>query len=603
MIDFASQSIFKDARLKGFKHVLIDEFQDTDPQQDIMIRALRETEDAKLVLVGDPKQAMYRFRHADLTLVAGYVTQSRASNADIALNVSFRTRAALMDRVNSLFARVWKNGLGMGKRMEGLKFEPLSVPEAPERELGTVPPFTVLLSVRKKRGDNARERLDESLARTFARCVREERTIWDKGQRCLRPVRWKDFAVLTPTRSEYEILEAAFEKEGVPVAFEKSMSYFSRGEIIDVVNTLKTAAFPDDETALGGWLASPFSGVPQSEVQACLQASVSASLRDVVRERLPLAAERLSHMRRLGSLKGPSAVLSCLLEDRKWLASFGAAQRLRIIGNVTRAITVARQYENGVSPSLTGCAQWLDAALRTGRAIEESEWMESDADAVRVMTVHASKGLEFPVVAVMRMERGPRGKIPTTVAASKLMGVALSDMPDMMKSKGGEEVFENEVFENEAFDDEEFDDEEFGDEEFEARSLKWERALEAQSELEESTRLFYVAATRAQDSLILCGVVSGEGERRVKNDSWLSWTLDWLAEEQDCDWRDLGFPLIYAEPQEARILPLFHEKEPKDERKDEREGDMPIRLGDTSLSLALEMSEAEIIKTPNQVVE
>jgi ATP-dependent exoDNAse (exonuclease V) beta subunit len=574
MIDFASQSILKDARTKGFKHVLIDEFQDTDPQQDIMIRTLREKEGAKLFLVGDPKQAIYRFRHADLTLFADYVSQSRASNSDVTLDVSFRTRAALMERINSLFARVWKDGLGVGKRMEGLKFEPLSVPELPERQLATVPPFTLLLSVKKGRGDNARERLDVGLARMFARHVKEGRTIWDKERRCLRPVRWKDFAVLTPTRGEYEILEAAFEEEGVPVVFEKSMSYFSRGEVVDVVNTLRVAAFPDDETALGGWLASPFSGVPQQEVQACLQ--TSAPLPGVVRERLPAAAQRLSYIRRLGSLKGPSAVLSYLLEDRRWLASFDAAQRLRVVGNVTRAIAVARQYENGVSPSLAGCAQWLDTALRAGRAIEEPEWMEPDADAVRVMTVHASKGLEFPVVAVMRMERGSRPRILTTVVASKHMGVALSDMPDMMKPDADEKDPE-------------------GEPEVKMYSLKWERALEAQSELEESTRLFYVAATRAQDSLILCGVVNEEdgGERTVKNDTWLSWTLDWLAAERDCDWRDLaGPPLVYAESQEPpskelSILPLFGENETENELEGELGNSMPLSMSLPGADIAL----------------
>jgi ATP-dependent exoDNAse (exonuclease V) beta subunit len=555
MIDFASQSILKDLRRKGFKHVLIDEFQDTDPLQDMMIRRLREKEGAKLFLVGDPKQAIYRFRHADLTLFADYVSQSRASGADIALDVSFRTRFALMERINFLFARIWKDGLGVGKRMEGLKFEPLSVPELPERQLAAVPPFTLLLSVKKERGDNARERLDLGLARMFVRWVEEGRTVWDKERRCLRPARWRDFAVLTPTRSEYETLEAVFEEEGVPVAFEKSMSYFSRGEIVDVVSTLRTAAFPDDETALAGWLASPFSGASQREVQACLQGSVSASLRDVLAERLPAVADRLSYLRRLGILKGPSAILAHLLEDRKWLASFDAAQRLRIVGNVTRAITVARQYENGVSPSLAGCAQWLDTALRSGRAIEEPGWMEPDADAVRVMTVHASKGLEFPVVAVMRMERGPRDRPPATLAPSKHMGVALSDMPDMMKGDP-----ENEV---------------------KAHTLRWERALEAQSELEESTRLFYVAATRAQDSMILCGMVreDKEGDRTVRNDTWLSWTLNALAEEQGCDWRDLSAPpLVYAESQEPRV------KEPP--LSGPWRTDMPIPLPAADVALA-----------------
>ncbi|MCL2010996.1 MAG: UvrD-helicase domain-containing protein, partial [Synergistaceae bacterium] len=521
MIRFAAQSVKNGSRPKGFRHVLIDEFQDTDPLQDAMIRALREKEGAKLFLVGDPKQAIYRFRHADLTLFADYVLQSRELGSDVNLDVSFRTRSSLMRTLNSLFAHIWRDGLGTG-RMANLKFEPLSVPDQPdqpdqpERELAAVPPFTLLLSVRKGReAGAARERLAAALAGMMAGFVEEGRAVWDKENRCLRPMSWRDIAVLTPTRGEYGVLEAAFEKRGIPASFEKNRSYFSRGEVTDVVNVLRAAAFPDDETALAGWLSSPFSGVSQREAVDCLRARASSahSLGEVLSESLPDAAERLSYLRRVGSLKGPSAVLSRLMEDRRYLAYFEPSQRFRVAANVNRAISSARQYERDVSHSLAGCAQWLDSALRAGAPAEEPDWMGEDADAVRVMTVHASKGLEFPVVAVMRMERPSRGrgKPGVSVTASKTLGVAFSDMPD---ERGAGQAGQNPV------------------------SMRWERALSAQSELEESQRLFYVAATRARDSLILCGV-PGEDAKGVKNmgkDSWLSWTADWLAEEEGPDW-------------------------------------------------------------------
>ncbi|MDR3230070.1 MAG: UvrD-helicase domain-containing protein, partial [Synergistaceae bacterium] len=108
MIHFAARSIEANDEAKGFLHVLIDEFQDTDPLQNSMIRALQAKEHAKLFLVGDPKQAIYRFRHADLTLFADTVLESRLSGSDIALNVSFRTRESLLRPINSLFARVWR---------------------------------------------------------------------------------------------------------------------------------------------------------------------------------------------------------------------------------------------------------------------------------------------------------------------------------------------------------------------------------------------------------------------------------------------------------------------------------------------------------------
>jgi ATP-dependent exoDNAse (exonuclease V) beta subunit len=515
LIRFAALSIREDPRKKGFRHVLIDEFQDTDPLQDAMIRALREKEGAKLFLVGDPKQAIYRFRHADLTLFADYVLRSRASGSDVSLDVSFRTRAALLERLNALFAHIWKDGLGSGDRMRSLKFEPLSAPpgncesaNAPERELSSIRPLTVLLSVKEGRETlSARERLAERLARLFRGWVEDGETVWDKRERRLRPVRWRDFAVLAPTRGAYDVLETVFEKEGVPAAFSKSMNYFARGEVTDVINTLRAAAFPeDDEAALAGWLASPFSGVSQEEVRSFLQTLAKARAQKKSRETpffrlmeecLPEAAERLIRLRRTGALRGPSAVLSRLMEDRRWLSVFDAAQRLRVLGNVARATAAARQYENGVSVSLAGCAQWLDTALRAGKPAEEPEWLDENADAVRVTTIHAAKGLEYPVVAVMQMERGIRNRASSAaLAASKNMGVALSDIPDRIKPEA----------------------------EVKPLSLKWERALAEQGELEESARLFYVAATRAQDALILCGVVSEDkqGEISAKEDSWFS---------------------------------------------------------------------------------
>ncbi len=543
MIHYAAQSIRTDERRKGFKHVLVDEFQDTDPLQNSMILALRNKENAKLFIVGDPKQAIYRFRHADLTLFADTLLRSRLEGDAVSLDVSFRTRDALLQPINALFARIWKEGLGAGERMGRLKFEPLSAPGSspfPDREFATVPPYGLLLSVKKGLQDNqSRERLAQALVNTFARYVEEGRTVWDKRERRLRPVCWRDFAILTPTRSEYGILETAFERAGIPAVFEKSMSYFSRGEVGDVINTLRAVAFPRDETALAGWMASPFSGISLEEAVMCLKTHAGAvrnapgtSLYSVLEERLPETTSRLRYLRHLGSLKGPSSVLSTLLEDRTWLASFEVAQRLRIVSNIDRAIAVARQYENGISASLAGCAQWLDTALRTGKTIEEPEWMDEETDAVHVTTIHAAKGLEFPVVAVMRMERGVGGEPPATVSPSKKMGVALSDIPDMMKSNS-----ENSEQQAER-------------EEIKPYSLRWERALSAQSELEESTRLFYVAATRAQDALLLCGIVSEnkDGEQNVKDDSWLSWTLSWLAEEHQCGWQDLqGPPITFVE--------------------------------------------------------
>lgn len=549
LIRYAAFSIQNDERAKGFKHILIDEFQDTDPLQDSMIQALRCKEKANLFIVGDPKQSIYRFRHADLTLFADYMLLSQKSDAQVTLDVSFRTRNALLTSLNSLFSYIWKEGLGIGKQMKRLRFEPLSSPllAPPERELSTLPPFNILLAVQKgRKKSDFQKQLAEELAKTLLTYYHEGRTVWDKKEQCLRPLRWSDCAVLTPTRSEYPILEKALEAAGIPVIFEKSMSYFTRGEVTDIVNTLRAAAFPRDETALAGWLSSPFSGLSQSESNECLKTYAAERrlnnifLYDLLSEQFPKAAEKLLYLRNIGYLQGPSALLSYLLKDRRWLDTYPDSQRNRVVANINRAITVAIQYENGVASSLTGCAQWLDATLRSQKEIEEPQCFDETYDAIRVTTIHASKGLEYPLVVLMRTESGhERKKNSSSLLPSKNMGIALSDIPDMISSDTPEIPC----------------------------SLKWEEALSFQGEIEESARLFYVAATRARDSLILCGIVSSteKEELKLSETSWLYWTFSWLAHERSCDWKDLkGPPLVFIneapEENNTLLMPLLKNK-------------------------------------------
>ena len=176
MILHAREAVEDVRASRGFRHILVDEFQDTDPLQFSMLETLREREGAGLFAVGDPKQSIYRFRHADPALFARTIAED---DVRVELNVSFRTRAALLKRINALFAHIWASGLGAAEGMEGLAFDPLSPVEAPpERGAGTLSPFSVLLSLRRERGERpARERLARALAARIAGAVRSGQTV------------------------------------------------------------------------------------------------------------------------------------------------------------------------------------------------------------------------------------------------------------------------------------------------------------------------------------------------------------------------------------------------------------------------------------------
>ena len=501
---------------KPFRHILVDEFQDTDPLQFEMIEALAgpgEAEGACLFAVGDPKQSIYRFRHAEPALFAR--TIARASRR-VELDVSFRTRASLLAQINGLFSHVWANGLGASGDMARLKFEPLSPAAAPpERDAGTVPPLSVLLAVKADEGiEEMRKALARELARRIAAWVREGRTVWDKGAGALRPVRYGDFAVLVEKRKSHELVEEALTAEGVPSLQDRSRGYFARGEVGDVICLLRAAADGEDETALAGWLLSPFSGVPEDEALRCLEAAPKGeSLAAAVASRLPDAFGTLTRLSRIGRQLGPAALLSQLDRDRRWLERYVPRDRLRALRNVRHALSIARAFQRGETSSLTACADWMAHALRRGVVMEEPAWRSPGADAVLLSTIHASKGLEYPI-AILFDASSQKGGGGAALRPSRDLGLTFSALPDDADSSS-------------------------------LTGAKWEALLSARGEREEDLRLFYVAATRARDALLCCGLAlqDKEGALSPLKGSWTELLLEYLKGQGRCG-EDLTGPDI-----------------------------------------------------------
>ncbi len=495
---------------RTFRHILVDEFQDTDPLQFGMIETLRREGVRSLFAVGDPKQSIYGFRHAEPSLFAEAIGRA---DARVTLDVSFRTRGALLTRLNDLFAHVWRDGLGTSEAMSRLEFEPLSPARSGERGAGTTAPFSVLLAVKEGRAVvKARRQLAGALARRVARWVDEGCTVWDKGLNVLRPLRYGDFAVLARTRGSHELLEDAFAAAGVPAVQDRSRDYFSRGEVTDVICLLRAAEDWEDGAAVFGWLMSPFSGVPIEEARRCLE-RIGGTIRtgrgvmEALREALPDAAARLERISLIGRRNGPTAILSPLDRDRRWLSNLPEKERLRALRNVRRAVSIARSFQRGSASSLAACADWMDRALRRGVDMEEPAWHGEGVNAVLLSTVHASKGLEYPVVAIFDTAKRRR---PRTLCPSRTLGVAFAGLPDELSASRTPAP--------------------------DPLSMDWERALTRQGEREEDLRLLYVAATRAQDSLIHCGLVTCSKDEcaPAEKGGWTSIVLDWMQERGDC---------------------------------------------------------------------
>ncbi|MDR1481774.1 MAG: UvrD-helicase domain-containing protein [Synergistaceae bacterium] len=504
-----------------FRHIMIDEFQDTDGLQDGLIKSLREAWAASdrtgslrtLFIVGDVKQSIYRFRHAKPDLLAKYTVSARdhedRSSVHIPLSRSYRMSGRLMERINAVFERVWDHGI-MGPEGPALAYEPLTPPTDAqwwtERNGSNAPesPLEIILyspglgeADKDGQGGEKREKIPAaerrkklavgiarrlvSMTGHFAEGIPE--MIWDKVSRAFRRVAWRDIAVLVPTRTSYPAIEEAFGENEIPAIFSRSMGYFNRGEVVDLVNLLWLLNRPEDLYALYGWIESPFSMMPPgSSFRLVSGSKAEGKTPDALfAEIYPEQADRLSKMQRTAELAGPSGALLSLMEDRSWLDAFIPSMRPRVMANVRRCVDVAREYEASMGSSLSACAEYLGEFMRSASPAEEPEALSESYDAVRVMTVHASKGLEFPVVVLLCDGLSSKRRGRSAAVVSRSLGIVPSSVPDIDEDgvKRGDPT--------------------------PSVTAKWFSFIEDSEKLSEDERLMYVSMTRAQDLLICCG--------------------------------------------------------------------------------------------------
>jgi ATP-dependent exoDNAse (exonuclease V) beta subunit len=474
------------------RRVFVDEFQDTDPVQAELIawlcappgaegdwRAL-EPEPGSLFVVGDPKQSIYRFRGADMGI---YDTVKRGPLAGELeyLTRNFRSSDELLHWLNRLFDRV----LGDGRRGVQPPNAPLDSGISMAAELGR-PPVVV---VRSGAGaETAAGRRDEEfglIARTVSRAVRDE--AWPvrdplRGD-AVRPAQWRDVAILVPARTGIERLESALQRYGVPYRFEGGRGFFARQEVRDVISLLHAVDDPTDAISIVAALRSLAFGCSDEDLLLWQieherfdyrAVRTDAAGPEAVRDAMLMMADlnRAARGLSLAELVRTAIERTGLVE-----AALSLPSGAQSAANVMKLLDHAREFSAAGSGALRAFTGWL-ARQRESQADEpDAPVAEERDDAVRVMTIHAAKGLEFPIVCLANLEStGPggqtdavgnvqRGRIELKLG-SKSQGSAFC-------TPGWDEV-----------------------------KPKEDEALEA-----ERDRLLYVAATRARDHLVIpvCG--------------------------------------------------------------------------------------------------
>ena len=519
-----------------FKHLLVDEFQDTNAAQWQIIKSLADLErGGSLFVVGDPKQSIYQFRGADVSVFNDVRDQIGDQEAGLALplSTSFRSHRPLVEQFNALFEKmlvcdenspVKKYEVVFGKPMQAFRNEAPAMPaitvqllESEERdEAGE---YVLGRSGRRqsRSTDDMRRWEAYEIARQIKRMVAEKVSVFDKERRETRAMQYGDVAVLFQSMTKLPLYEDVFKSQGVPYLAVAGRGYFDRQEVWDLLDLLRFLHNPADSLALATVLRSPifaFSDdllfalrLPRAEdadsptplpLWRALHVAAEEPLPGVADADLPLVSHALDTLGELLRLAGRVTIAE-LLRRALTLTNYqailtGLPDGVRRRGNIEKLLGLA---EDSGKITLGKFSQYL--ADLSAREAREGEVPLEPGNAVRLMTVHASKGLEFPLVVLAdaSWERGTGGA--PTLQVDPQFGLSCSVYS--AESNKYENGFAH------------------------RRNLK----LQALKEAAERKRLLYVAATRAQDNLLISGAVKLKKDGALNARGWLNLLLPALG--------------------------------------------------------------------------
>jgi ATP-dependent helicase/nuclease subunit A len=494
--------------------LMVDEFQDTNPRQLAVLRALERD---NLFTVGDELQSIYGFRHADVALFRERRAELAERGATLALTWNFRSRPPLLAAIDAVFAT--RFGGAYASLRAGREGGEAVAPNGQAGALGGAsgrgpspvseePPIELLLSDRRAwNGDSPSAGPgDERSPSGGAMAELPPAPRWRQAEACLLAARVAelvhtgrarsgDVAVLLRSIGDLPLYQHALEAQGLRTLAAVG-SFWGHQQVGDLLAYLRVLANPLDEVALYSVLASPLVGV-SSDALALLARAAQADGRGVwettqrlgvpLRERLtPIDRERLeSFAARVSAARATAASHSL---GKLLRAAVGGDYESHVLSlpwgerrlaNIHKLQRLAVSYEAQEGRDLRG---FLDHVAHQQGLMEgaepEAPTGELEPEAVCLLSVHAAKGLEFPVVCLADLGRVPPTAAPTLLLDGPRVGLRLQRLD------GSEAV----------------------------PTLHYAELLEArrQAEAEEEERILYVAMTRARELLLLSGAVDFE---------------------------------------------------------------------------------------------
>ena len=513
---------------RHFEEVMIDEYQDSNLVQEILLGAVsREGEEADRFMVGDVKQSIYRFRLArpELFLEKYHDYREKGTGTCIHLRRNFRSRHQVLTGVNRVFEKIMTPALGgIEYDADAALYPGADYPEAEDPD--PYLPELLLLGASQdgpaddeEEGEPSGEETDQSgdgeesaaaqdarrlEARAAARRIREivgTLPVYDREKGGMRPAGYGDIAVLLRTvRGWAEPFADVFAEEGIPVYSGSGAGYFSATEVRTILSYLQVLDNPRQDIPLAAVLRSPIGGMtdedlakirlagaPGDDFYTCCQACLAGE-RTKTADKLAAFTEMTGRMRDLVPYTPVHRLLWIIYEETGFLdyasALPGGAVRR---ANLEMLAGKAAQYEAGSYSGLYQFVRYIELLKRYEVDYGEAPSAEDAGDTVRILSIHKSKGLEFPIVFVCGLgKRFNRTDAYSSVVMHHELGIGFELKDPVLRVK----------------------------EPLLSRNVIGRTILE--ESLGEELRVLYVAMTRAKEKLIMTGRVRGAEDKMEK---------------------------------------------------------------------------------------
>ncbi|MEE1314363.1 MAG: helicase-exonuclease AddAB subunit AddA [Faecalimonas sp.] len=524
-----------------FAEIMIDEYQDSNFVQDAILGSVSTVSQGKpnVFMVGDVKQSIYRFRLSRPELFMSKYASYSATDGPmqkIDLHKNFRSRGEVLRATNFIFEQIMTEEFG------GIAYDDnaaLYVGADYSEQEGNETELLLVDAAEMEAGENAKTLEASAIANRIKELVGRH-PIWDKESQSYRKLRYSDIVILLRGVKDWaDVFLEEFAKVGVPAYSASGEGYFETREIRMLLDYLRILDNPRQDLPFAAVLTSPFVGLCNEELAKIQNFAKKAEARktfyekarlyaeagteEVLQEKLKLFFASYEEIRKMVPYTAMHSLLWTIIEQTgygNYVAALPAGQQRA--ANVAMLIEKAIRFENTSYKGLFQFVRYIEQLEKYEVDFGEASVLEETTDVVRLMSIHKSKGLEFPLVFVAGLNRSFSTKdTSASVVIHPEFGVGLDAVDLELRTKTPTLL---------------------------KRMIQWEVRKES---VAEELRILYVAMTRAKEKLILTGVVKNlEKElgrcQMLRGRKQTQLPYAYIAEARK--YLDWIFPAIYRNP-------------------------------------------------------